>query len=100
MQVVEQWFPLALTLGLMGAIFYFMRGRMGGGGGMDGLMNIGKSGVTKINKGDIKTRFKDVAGCDEVHTTPHHTHARKLKGKGKGKGKVLCFFRVYSFLFK
>jgi hypothetical protein len=47
-----QQVPLGLTLGVMGAIFYFMRGRMGGGGGgMDGLMNIGKSGVTKINKG-------------------------------------------------
>ncbi len=70
MQIVEQWLPVAVTFGLMGGLVYFMRGRMGSGGGMDGLMNIGKSGVTKINKGDIKTRFKDVAGCDEVDT-PH-----------------------------
>ncbi len=40
--------------------------KMGGSGGMGGIFKVGKSNARKISKEMVKTRFSDVAGCDEA----------------------------------
>ena len=48
---------------LIGAIFWFMMGRAGGG---NGVMNFGKSKAKLVNKENSKVTFADVAGVDEA----------------------------------
>jgi len=54
-------------IGLYFVIMRSMSGKGGGmGGGPGGIFNMGKSGVKKINKEMVTTKFADVAGCDEA----------------------------------
>jgi len=63
--------PFLPTVILLGGLYYITRrvsgGGSGGSGGMSGLFNVGKSKAKLFNQEtDIKTKFKDVAGCDEA----------------------------------
>ncbi|OHV11233.1 ATP-dependent zinc metalloprotease FtsH [Kushneria phosphatilytica] len=56
-------FPILIIL----AIFlFFMRQMQGGGAGKGGPMSFGKSKAKLLSHENIKTTFKDVAGCDEA----------------------------------
>ncbi|MCM2973586.1 ATP-dependent zinc metalloprotease FtsH [Larsenimonas suaedae] len=56
-------FPILIIL----AIFlFFMRQMQGGGAGKGGPMSFGKSKAKLLSQDQIKTTFKDVAGCDEA----------------------------------
>ncbi len=56
-------FPILIIL----AIFlFFMRQMQGGGSGRGGPMSFGKSKAKLLSQDQIKTTFKDVAGCDEA----------------------------------
>ena len=56
-------FPILIIL----AIFlFFMRQMQGGAGGKGGPMSFGKSKAKLLSQDQIKTTFKDVAGCDEA----------------------------------
>lgn len=56
-------FPILLIL----AIFlFFMRQMQGGGSGKGGPMGFGKSKAKLLSHEQVKTTFKDVAGCDEA----------------------------------
>ena len=48
---------------MMGLLFFFMSQMQGGGGGK--VMNFQKSKAKKLEGGDTKVTFKDVAGADE-----------------------------------
>ena len=54
--------PILLFFG----IWYLMMKRMGAGGGVGGLMQIGKSRAKVYVETDIKVTFDDVAGVDEA----------------------------------
>jgi cell division protease FtsH len=54
--------PILLFFG----IWYLMMKRMGAGGGVGGLMQIGKSRAKVYVETDIKVTFEDVAGVDEA----------------------------------
>jgi len=61
-------------LAMLGIVYYYSRGLMGGaGGGMGGgaggaggIFQIGKSNAKKINPESVKVNFGDVAGCDQA----------------------------------
>ena len=60
-------------LAMLGILFYYSRGLMGGaagtggaGGGMGGIFQIGKSNAKKINPENVKVNFNDVAGCQQA----------------------------------
>ena len=55
------WFPMLLLIGVW---IFFMRQMQGGGG--KGAMSFGKSKAKLMGEDQIKTTFKDVAGCDEA----------------------------------
>ncbi len=60
-----------LPLALFWGVWFFLQRRMasgssGGGFGMGGLMNIGRSRARVYAESDTKTRFIDVAGADEA----------------------------------
>ena len=55
------WFPMLLLIGVW---VFFMRQMQGGGG--KGAMSFGKSKARLMGEDQIKTTFKDVAGCDEA----------------------------------
>ena len=60
-----------LPLALFWGVWFFLQRRMtsggsGGGMGMGGLMNIGRSRARVYAESDTKTRFADVAGADEA----------------------------------
>ena len=55
--------PLAL---FYGAFFFISRRVAGSGGGLGGIMNIGRSKARIYAETDTKTRFGDVAGADEA----------------------------------
>lgn len=56
-------FPILLILGIF---LFFMRQMQGGGGGKSGPMSFGKSKAKLLSHEQVKTTFKDVAGCDEA----------------------------------
>ncbi|OWB66159.1 hypothetical protein B5S33_g3171 [[Candida] boidinii] len=68
--------PFLPTFILIGGTFYLLnqvskrggnKGGSGMGGGLDGILNVGKSKAKLFNQEtDIKVKFKDVAGCDEA----------------------------------
>ncbi len=59
--------PLAIFWGIWFLLGRRMASGMGGmGGGMGGLMNIGRSRARVYAESDTKTRFGDVAGADEA----------------------------------
>ncbi|SCU89804.1 LANO_0D06480g1_1 [Lachancea nothofagi CBS 11611] len=65
-KAMYQILPTALMIG--GLIWITKRSASGaGGGGPGGIFNVGKSKAKRFNKDtEVKTTFKDVAGCDEA----------------------------------
>jgi cell division protease FtsH len=59
--ILVSWFPMLLLIGVW---IFFMRQMQGGGG--KGAMSFGKSKARLMGEDQIKTTFKDVAGCDEA----------------------------------
>jgi cell division protease FtsH len=62
-QILINWFPLLLILGLW---LYFMRQMQGGGAGGRGALNFGKSKARMLTEDQNKVNFADVAGCEEA----------------------------------
>jgi len=62
MQILINWFPLFILIGLW---IFFMRQMQGGAGGR-GAMSFGKSRARMLSEDQIKVTFSDVAGADEA----------------------------------
>ena len=62
-QLLVGAFPIILLLGIF---FFFMRQMQGGMSGKGGPMSFGKSKAKLMEGGQVKTTFKDVAGCEEA----------------------------------
>jgi cell division protease FtsH len=62
MQILINWFPLFILIGLW---VFFMRQMQGGAGGR-GAMSFGKSRARMLSEDQIKVTFNDVAGADEA----------------------------------
>ncbi|HDL5699425.1 TPA: ATP-dependent zinc metalloprotease FtsH [Mannheimia haemolytica] len=60
-QILISWFPMLL---LIGFYVFYMRQMQGGGG--RGAMGFGKNKAKMLTADEVKTRFSDVAGCDEA----------------------------------
>ncbi len=60
--ILLNWFPFILFIGLL---FFFMRQMQGGGGGR-GALSFGKSRAKMQGEDQVKVTFADVAGCDEA----------------------------------
>ncbi len=60
--ILINWFPFILFIGLL---FFFMRQMQGGGGGR-GALSFGKSRAKMQGEDQVKVTFADVAGCDEA----------------------------------
>ena len=61
-QVLINWFPLFILIGLW---IFFMRQMQGGGAGR-GAMSFGKSKARMLTEDQVKVTFADVAGCEEA----------------------------------
>ncbi|MES9898604.1 MAG: ATP-dependent zinc metalloprotease FtsH [Sedimenticola sp.] len=61
-QILINWFPLFILIGLW---IFFMRQMQGGGGGR-GAMSFGKSKARLLNEDQVKITFGDVAGIEEA----------------------------------
>lgn len=71
--LVDEFLKFLPTLLVIGALIWTSRStmrsigaNMGGGGRGRNIFNVGKAQVTFIDKNEIKTTFRDVAGCDEA----------------------------------
>lgn len=53
-------------IGCMFLLYYFLFRKMGSGGGMGSIFNVGASRAKVVEEGKTKTRFSDVAGVDEA----------------------------------
>ena len=62
MQILINWFPLFILIGLW---IFFMRQMQGGAGGR-GAMSFGKSRARMLSEDQVKVTFSDVAGTDEA----------------------------------
>ena len=62
MNILINWFPLFVLIGLW---IFFMRQMQGGGGGR-GAMSFGKSKARMLGEDQIKVSFSDVAGVEEA----------------------------------
>jgi cell division protease FtsH len=62
MQILINWFPLFILIGLW---IFFMRQMQGGSGGR-GAMSFGKSRARMLSEDQVKVTFNDVAGADEA----------------------------------
>ena len=62
MQILINWFPLFILIGLW---IFFMR-QMQGGGAVRGAMSFGKSKARMLSEDQIKVTFADVAGVEEA----------------------------------
>ncbi len=62
MQILINWFPLFVLIGLW---IFFMRQMQGGAGGR-GAMSFGKSRARMLSEDQVKVTFNDVAGADEA----------------------------------
>ncbi len=62
MQILINWFPLFILIGLW---IFFMRQMQGGGSGR-GAMSFGKSRARMLTEDQVKVTFTDVAGVDEA----------------------------------
>ncbi len=60
--ILLNWFPFILFIGLL---FFFMRQMQGGGGGR-GALSFGKSRAKLQGEDQVKVTLADVAGCDEA----------------------------------
>jgi cell division protease FtsH len=61
-QILINWFPLFILIGLW---IFFMRQMQGGGAGR-GAMSFGKSRARMLSEDQVKVTFQDVAGCEEA----------------------------------
>ena len=61
-QILINWFPLFILIGLW---IFFMRQMQGGGAGR-GAMSFGKSRARMLTEDQVKVTFADVAGCEEA----------------------------------
>ena len=61
-QIIINWFPLFILIGLW---IFFMRQMQGGGAGR-GAMSFGKSRARMLSEDQVKVTFQDVAGCEEA----------------------------------
>ncbi len=72
--VVQEFIKLTPMLAMLGILFYYSRGLMGGGaaggagggGGPGGIFQVGKSNAKKVNPETVNVSFKDVAGCEQA----------------------------------
>ena len=62
MQILINWFPLFILIGLW---IFFMRQMQGGGAGR-GAMSFGKSRARMLTEDQVKVTFSDVAGVEEA----------------------------------
>ncbi|MBK1618520.1 ATP-dependent metalloprotease [Lamprobacter modestohalophilus] len=62
MQILINWFPLFILIGLW---IFFMRQMQGGGGGR-GAMSFGKSKARMLSEDQVKVTFADMAGAEEA----------------------------------
>ncbi len=62
MQILINWFPLFILIGLW---IFFMRQMQGGAGGR-GAMSFGKSRARLLSEDQVKVTFQDVAGVEEA----------------------------------
>jgi len=62
MQILINWFPLFILIGLW---IFFMRQMQGGAGGR-GAMSFGKSRARMLSEDQVKVTFADVAGVEEA----------------------------------
>ncbi len=62
MQILINWFPLLILIGLW---VLFMRQMQGGAGGR-GAMSFGKSRARMLSEDQVKVTFQDVAGAEEA----------------------------------
>ncbi|MCG8427346.1 MAG: ATP-dependent metallopeptidase FtsH/Yme1/Tma family protein, partial [Chromatiales bacterium] len=62
MNILINWFPLFILIGLW---VFFMRQMQGGGGGR-GAMSFGKSRARMLSEDQVKVTFADVAGVEEA----------------------------------
>ena len=62
MQILINWFPLFILIGLW---IFFMRQMQGGGAGR-GAMSFGKSRARMLTEDQVKVTFADVAGVEEA----------------------------------
>ncbi|WP_209262284.1 ATP-dependent zinc metalloprotease FtsH [Thiorhodococcus minor] len=62
MQILINWFPLLILIGLW---ILFMRQMQGGAGGR-GAMSFGKSRARMLSEDQVKVTFQDVAGAEEA----------------------------------
>jgi len=62
MQILINWFPLFILIGLW---IFFMRQMQGGAGGR-GAMSFAKSRARMLSEDQVKVTFADVAGCEEA----------------------------------
>ena len=62
MQILINWFPLFILIGLW---IFFMRQMQGGGSGR-GALSFGKSRARMLTEDQVKVTFTDVAGCEEA----------------------------------
>ena len=62
MQILINWFPLFILIGLW---IFFMRQMQGGGSGR-GAMSFGKSRARMLTEDQVKVTFADVAGVEEA----------------------------------
>ena len=62
MQILINWFPLFILIGLW---IFFMRQMQGGASGR-GAMSFGKSRARMLSEDQVKVTFADVAGADEA----------------------------------
>jgi cell division protease FtsH len=62
MNILINWFPLFILIGLW---IFFMRQMQGGAGGR-GAMSFGKSRARMLSEDQVKVTFSDVAGADEA----------------------------------
>lgn len=60
--IIINWAPFLLIIGLW---IYIMRQMQGGGGGR-GAMSFGKSRARMMTEDQVKVNFNDVAGCEEA----------------------------------
>jgi len=69
-EVTSTWLPMIMSwvipMGLFFLVWRYVLKKMGGGGGLDGLMAIGKSKAKVYVQKDTGVTFADVAGIDEA----------------------------------
>ncbi len=62
LNILINWFPLIILIGLW---IFFLRQMQGGGAGR-GAMSFGKSKARMLTEDQVKVTFADVAGCEEA----------------------------------